>query len=120
MNEWTIEIEGPPLTKLEESIRQGAIRADGRRLLTEETVGNIGGLRVQVFSREHPPPHFRVIHQGISNNFTIKDCQPLNGEALKRFFRNIREWHAEHKPGLIEAWNRNRPADCPVGRYTDD
>lgn len=75
-------------------------------------------LRVEVFSREHPPPHFRVVCAGESANYRIADCHQLNG-GLRRQYRIIREWHAQNKHRLIDAWNHQRPSDCPVGEYRE-
>ncbi len=118
-NQWVVEVTGLE-SVLATDFKQGAIVDDqGHRLLTEETMARLNGLKIQVFSDEHPPPHFRVEYAGDSANFTIRDCQKLNG-GLNKWERNIRKWHKEHKADLIEAWNRLRPADCPVGVYAED
>jgi hypothetical protein len=83
------------------------------------TLDRIGPLRIQVFSNEHPPPHFRVICNAGRNDFTISDCTPLHGNELNRFFHQIREWHKTHKQDLISTWNDTRPSDCPVGIYRE-
>ena len=83
------------------------------------TIDRIGPLKIQVFSNEHPPPHFRVICNAGRNDFSISDCMPLHGNDLGRFFREIREWHKIHKKSLIAAWNETRPSDCPVGPYQE-
>ncbi len=120
MEEWIIDINGVITKELAESIRQGPILDDtGLRMLTEVTVACIDGLKIQVFSNEHPPPHFRVTHSGESNDYSIRDCKPLHGDGLKKYYRNIREWHRKYKNDLIKAWNNNRPSDCPVGVYRD-
>ena len=60
--EWAIDAEESLVDALEESIRQGPVLdiVNGQeiRLLTEETVARIQGLKVEIFSDEHPPPHF--------------------------------------------------------------
>lgn len=98
------------------SFQAGPIVDDaGRRMLGEQLVANIGGLRVDIFSNEHPPPHFKVSYAGESNNFTIDDCRPLNGNALSKFFRNIKKWHGENKATIEKRWNDTRPTGCTVG-----
>jgi len=42
----------------------------------------------------------------------------MNG-ALRNEFRTIRDWHAKNKSKLIDAWNKLRPTDCPVGEYCE-
>lgn len=119
VREWVVQAEelAPSLAA---SFAQGPIIDDqGRRFLTEETVATLdGGLKVQIFSREHPPPHFRVFYAGENAHFSISDCQKLVG-GLAKWERTIRAWHAENKGKLIEVWNRTRPSDCPVGAYRE-
>ena len=104
---------------LASDFQQGQIiDENGRRFLTEQIVANIDGLKIEIFSKEHPPPHFRVLYAGDTANFSIKDCEKLNG-GLTRWERNIRNWHASHKDELIDTWNRVRPSDCPVGQYRE-
>lgn len=122
MTEWTVDVDDELLASLSESIRQGPVFEikDGKalRLLTEETVERINGLKIQIFSNEHPPPHFRVVYQSSTANYDIANCDRLNGSGdILRYEKNIRLWWEENKPKLIETWNRLRPSDCPVGRY---
>jgi hypothetical protein len=81
-------------------------------------VGRFAGLKIIMFSREHPPPHFRVMCGGESADYRISDCEQLEG-GLRKHYKVIREWHAENKPKLIEVWNKTRPTDCPVGPYRE-
>ncbi len=81
-------------------------------------VDRFKGLKIEVFSKEHPPPHFRVSFSGESANYRISDCEQLNG-GLGRHCSVIKEWHAENKPKLIEIWDARRPTDCPVGAYRE-
>lgn len=104
---------------LEADFQLGQIIDDtGRRFLVEVTIAKINGLKVEVFSNEHPPPHFRVIYAGETANFKIDDCEKLNGD-LAEWEKNIQHWHKTHKQDLILAWNRTRPSDCSVGEYRE-
>lgn len=120
MPEWeTIITDVGAVTTLGECFARGGLIDDaGKRWLNEEEVGRIGSLKISVFSNEHPPPHFRVSYQGETANYRISDCAKLNG-GLDRFNRNIKKWHAVHKPMLIDTWNETRPNNCPVGRYRE-
>ena len=64
MTEWSVVIDDELVASLAVSMRQGPIHEiqgdTGLRLLTEDTVARINGLKIEVFSNEHPPPHFRV------------------------------------------------------------
>src|SRR5206468_266875 len=103
--------------ELEESLRQGPILTDdGMRMLNEEEIGRINKMSVQIQSKEHPPPHFHVRYGGENASFGLSDGRRLPGvQGLENFDRNIRHWWKEHKCELMRAWNRLRPADCPVG-----
>src|ERR1700730_6211493 len=120
MPEWTVDVTEKLTGELKATMLVADV-ADQRRNVPPDalilTLDRIGPLKIQVFSNEHPPPHFRVITAEESNNFAITDCSPLNGKALSKFFRQIREWHLAHKQELIEALNNRRPSDCPVGEY---
>jgi hypothetical protein len=114
--EWKIEFTiNTARQSLAESLAAGPILNDqGMRFLPEHTVARVNGLKIEVFSNEHPPPHFRVIYQGETANYSIEDCEKLNG-GLSKFDRNIRKWHEKHKQDLVSAWNTSRPSNCPVG-----
>jgi hypothetical protein len=116
--EWTVDAHDLA-SSLAEDFQHGPIIDDaGRRYLIEETVATLQGLKIQIFSDEHPPPHFRVAYAGDTANFSIKDCCKLNG-GLSRWERNIRAWHSKNKQALIAVWDRTRPTDCPVGKYRE-
>ena len=116
--EWKVESQDLAVS-LASDFQQGPIIDEqGLRYYTEQTIANLNGLKIEIFSDEHPPPHFRVSYAGETANFSIKDCTKLNGD-LNKWERNIRNWHATHKNDLIDTWNRTRPSDCPVGNYRE-
>lgn len=81
-------------------------------------VSKINGLKVEVFSNEHPPPHFRIIYQGKTANFTISKCEFMNGDrSVLKHQKSIKAWWKMNKQKIIDAWDEGRPSDCPVGRY---
>ena len=104
-----------------EALHQALLQADVARQDPDGIallVDRFQGIRIEIFAREHPPPHFRVSCQAGDGTFTIRDCAPLAGN-LHRYNRVIRAWHRRNRSRLIEAWNRLRPSDCPVGKYED-
>ena len=92
---------------------------DGELVLLEikQLVARVNGLRIEVFSNEHPPPHFHVTAPEIDASFSIEDCSRLNGKISSSAEQKIRFWHRHSKPMLIEAWNSSRPTNCTVGPY---
>jgi hypothetical protein len=71
-------------------------------------VDRIHGLRIEVFAREHPPPHFRVSIGHESANYRISDCSQLNG-GLQREYSVIRDWHRAHKLLVPKILTRSIP-----------
>jgi hypothetical protein len=117
MEEFGIPIAEKRVAELRQSLEQGPMLNDqGARLLSEEELARFDGLVVQIFGREHPPPHFRVSHQGTSVNFNIRTGERLpKNTGLEKFERNIKAWWKGNVDYLIERWNATRPSDCPVG-----
>lgn len=123
--EWIVELDDEEAARLVDSCKtgqiiEGELSDNPRRMLIEYFVGNLGGVKIEVFSNEHPPPHFRAKYQGSTANFSIDDCTLLNGSGkVLNFERNIRRWHRKEggKEALIKAWNSRRPDDCPVGDF---
>lgn len=93
-------------------------RVDGKDIvfIQKGLFGTEGGLKMYVYANEHPPPHFHVIYGSEENSFSILDATPLytNG-GLNKWFKTIKKWHQKNKVALIDAWNKSRPSDCPVG-----
>lgn len=87
-------------------------------LATAKRVGKIGGLKVSIFAKEHPPPHVCVEYQGKSANYQISDGQRITN-GLERFDRHVIPWLAAHKDELIATWDATRPTNCPVGKYRE-
>ena len=115
-NEWSVEVEDMAATlQLRYLLDQDLDPAPQPGYL-KALVSKIEGLKVEVFAREHPPPHFRVAANGETANYRIDDCTQLNG-GLRRHYRSIRKWHAQNQQTLIQTWNAMRPSDCPVGAY---
>jgi hypothetical protein len=54
------------------------IRGKKMKLATAKEIGRIGGLKISIFAREHPPPHFRVSFQGESANYLGRVFKPRN------------------------------------------
>lgn len=122
MPEWITDLPKDLCVKLEKDLfladvdyQSSGLPPDGFII----TLNRIGPLKIQVFSNEHPPPHFRVICSAGQSDFSIADCTPIHGNELNPFFGRIREWHKTHKQDLIRVWNDRRPSDCPVGLYRE-
>jgi hypothetical protein len=114
--EWTTDVTGQLLQSLADEFAAGPLLADGTRSLDEDLVAQLDGLKIYIFANEHPPPHFRVSHQGDSNDFDICTGAALYDKGLNRWRRNVRKWHDLNKESLIRWWDERRPTNCPVGK----
>jgi hypothetical protein len=92
-----------------------AVWTDGQLYEIRQLVERINGLRVEIFAREHAPPHFHVRGGDIDATFAIEDGRFLNGSIDGRSLRLVQWWYERGKPLLIETWNQTRPDNCPVG-----
>jgi len=119
-NQWMVIVPGEISRTLLRELRTVPIVNDkGTRYLTEYLVARVDELKIEIFSNEHPPPHFRVLYGKDSANFSIPDCRKLNG-GLDQWEKTIKQWHSTNKDKLIEVWNARRPTDCLVGLYKED
>jgi hypothetical protein len=87
-------------------------------VLSEEKqlVKRLSGLEIQIYSDEHPPPHFHVKSPDVAATFAIEDCRLINGDIDGKSERKIKYWHTHSKPLLVSIWNSTRPAGCVVGK----
>jgi len=74
-------------------------------------------LKIEIYSKEHPPPHFHVISGNKKASFEIDNCSLMVNSGFDgRKIRNIEEWFKRSRNKLIEVWNNTRPTDCVVGK----
>jgi hypothetical protein len=92
-----------------------AIWTDGTLYNIKQLVARVNGLKVEIFSREHPPPHFHISGGGIDATFSLADCAHLEGEIPGRERRLVEWWYERSRTQLIQEWNKTRPDNCPVG-----
>ncbi len=87
--------------------------------LTEikQLVERVNGLKIEIYSNEHPPPHFHVKSPNVNPSFDIKNCNIIEGKIDNKDLKKIQYWHSHAKKTLIEVWNSTRPGDCTVGEY---
>lgn len=92
---------------------------DGELVLIEirQLVERVNGLKIEIYSNEHPPPHFHVKSPNISAIFSIESCERLEGKINSQDYKKVKYWHQAAKALLIETWNSTRPTNCTVGVY---
>lgn len=92
-----------------------AVWTDGTLYNIRQLVAQVHGLRIVVFAREHPPPHFHIAGGGIDATFSIVDCTHLEGKLGGRERALVEWWYLRSRSALISAWNESRPSDCSIG-----
>lgn len=100
---------------LEHLLSGGYAPLAGRLIHIRQRVAQVNGLRIEIFHREHAPPHFHVRAADIDAAFTVEDCRLISGTIDSRNQGLVEWWHARARLKLIGAWNATRPSDCPVG-----
>jgi hypothetical protein len=95
-----------------------AVWMDGSLYNIKQLVARVDGLKIKIFAREHPPPHFHVSAGNIDATFSLADCSLINGCVSGRERALIEWWYAKSRPLLVKTWNETRPTDCPVGPIT--
>ena len=63
------------------------------------------GIVIQMFWREHPPPHFHALYGEYEVRIDLRDLSVLRGTLPRRAMALVLEWAAEHRNELMEDWN---------------
>ena len=92
-----------------------SVWTDGSLYYIKQLVARVNGLKIEIYSREHPPPHFHISGREIDATFSITECDHLEGKIGGRERALVRWWYKRSRSMLIETWNDTRPSDCPVG-----
>jgi len=66
------------------------------------------GIVIQMYWRDHNPPHVHAEYQGQEATFEIRTGVMGDGEIHPKAARLVREWLAEHEAELLENWERGR------------
>ena len=83
-------------------------------------VGTYQGSKVEVYSKEHPPPHFHVKYDDFSCSYRIETeggLKKLKGTMDRKIEKKIKYLyeHSTLRELAINTWNETRPQNCPVG-----
>ncbi|MBI1976153.1 MAG: DUF4160 domain-containing protein [Candidatus Omnitrophica bacterium] len=83
-------------------------------------VARVKGLKVEIRHKEHPPPHFHVLGDGVDASFAIVSGELLKGKIDSRRRYLVKWWQQQGCNKLIQIWNSTRPSDCPVGLIAEN
>lgn len=96
-----------------------SVLRDGSLYYTKQLVARVNGLKIEVYAREHPPPHFHLTGGGVDATFSLTDCTHIEGRIASREKALVLWWYGWSRGILLRAWNDSRPTDCPVGPVTE-
>lgn len=79
------------------------------------TISSFYGILIQMFWRDHLPPHFHVRYAEHKAEIEIRTLAILRGNLPKRALALVLEWASEHREELLEDWelcaSRQTPHD---------
>ena len=96
-----------------------SVWTDGTLYSIKQQVGRVNGLKIEVFAKEHPPPHFHISGGDIDATFSLVDCTHLHGRISGREEALVKWWYQRSRSTLVRAWNDSRPSNCPVGPVSE-
>ena len=74
------------------------------------TISLFYGIAIQMFWRDHPPPHFHASYAEFEAQIAL-DGTLLHGSLPPRIMAMVREWALKNQGELFEAWEA-----CSNGR----
>lgn len=77
------------------------------------TISTFYGIVIQMFWRDHNPPHFHVRYAASKAQIAIADLRVIRGNLPARAERFVLEWAAEHQAELMEVWEQCQRQEQP-------
>ena len=72
------------------------------------TISIFFGIVVQMYWRDHNPPHFHAYYQNFDALFEIETGKVMEGRMPPGARRIVEAWALRHKAALPENWERGR------------
>lgn len=69
------------------------------------TISVFYGIVIQIFWRDHAPPHFHALYGDFEVLIEIGELRVIRGSLPRRALALALEWAAAHKAELAEDWN---------------
>jgi hypothetical protein len=77
------------------------------------TLSFFHGIMIQMWWREHPPPHFHATYGEFEGRFQIEPPQVLTGNLPPRVERLVLQWAELHKAELLKCRNECQDQNTP-------
>lgn len=69
------------------------------------TISAFFGVLIQMFWREHGPPHFHAIYGEHEAVIEIRELRVARGSLPRRALALVLEWAVDHRDLLLENWD---------------
>ena len=63
------------------------------------------GIVIQMYWRDHAPPHFHALYAEHEVLIGLRDLKPIRGLLPRRDQALVMEWAEAHREELMEDWN---------------
>lgn len=73
------------------------------------TIEQVDGVKVDVYSREHPPPHFHAIYAEHEELIEIETLKTYAGKLPSNKRKKVVSWATENKKVLADNFKRLNP-----------
>jgi hypothetical protein len=70
------------------------------------TIKILDGIKVDVYSRDHPPPHFHALYARYEELIIIETLETYAGKLPKTQRRKVVQWAGERKDWLLNIFNQ--------------
>ena len=77
------------------------------------TVSQFFGIVIQMFWREHAPPHFHALYGEFEALIDIRTLEILRGSLPRRALALVLEWPALNRDALVEDWDPCQQKQSP-------
>ncbi len=81
--------------------------------LAMPTISTFFGIVIQMFWREHAPPHFHALYAEFEVEIDIRTLEVIKGNLPRRALALVLEWAMEHRNELMEDWNLCQSKQSP-------
>lgn len=73
-------------------------------------IDRISGIRICVFSNDHPPPHLHAFYGEYEALIDIREGSVIAGELPRRKLREANAYQAENQEDLLETFYQLNPS----------
>lgn len=77
------------------------------------TISSFFGIVIQMFWREHAPPHFHALYAEFEVEIDIRTLEVIKGNLPRRALALVLEWAVQHRTELMEDWNLCQSKQSP-------